>query len=106
MIDASRQWDLKGPKIIRNNCLRPKISLQTSMRQNPITTSPIMDASHRPMRCPRGPNKLVPIKYDMLAGKNVTPCFHRPAPMVSIIQIGSDGSSIAIPMLAKVMAPG
>jgi hypothetical protein len=35
----------------------------------------------------------------------VTPCFQRPASIVSIIQIGRDGSSIAIPMLANVMAP-
>lgn len=41
----------------------------------------------------------------MLAGKNVTPCFQRPAPMVSIIQIGSEGSSIAIPIFANVIAP-
>lgn len=41
----------------------------------------------------------------MLAGKNVTPCFHLPAPIVSIIHIGKEGSSIAIPVLAKVIAP-
>lgn len=58
-----------------------------------------------PIRCPSGPNKFVPIKYEILAGKNVTPCFHLPAPMVSIIQMGNDGSSIAIPVLAKVIAP-
>ena len=57
------------------------------------------------MRWPSGPNKFVPIKYDMLAGKNVTPCSHLSAFMVSIIQIGNDGSSIAIPVLAKVIAP-
>jgi len=41
----------------------------------------------------------------MLAGKNVTPCFHLPAPIVSIIHIGKEGSSIAIPVLANVIAP-
>lgn len=41
----------------------------------------------------------------MEAGKKATPCSQRVAPMLSTIQSGSDGSSIAIPMLAKVMAP-
>jgi len=82
-----------------------KICLNTIIRQQPMTTSPIMDASHLPIRCPRGPNKFVPMRYEMLAGKKVTPCFHLSAPMVSIIQIGREGSSMAMPMLAKVMAP-
>lgn len=41
----------------------------------------------------------------MLAGKNVTPCFHLPASIVSIIQIGKDGSNMAIPVFANVIAP-
>jgi len=42
----------------------------------------------------------------MLAGKNVAPCFQRLAPIVSIIQIGRLGSSIAMPIFANVIAPG
>lgn len=34
------------------------------------------------------------------------PSCHSGASIVSIIQSGRDGSSIPIPMLAKVMAPG
>lgn len=41
----------------------------------------------------------------MLAGKNVAPCFHFSAFIVSIIHIGNEGSNIAIPILANVMAP-
>ena len=42
----------------------------------------------------------------MEAGRKVTPCCQRPASIVSIIQMGSDGSSIAMPVLANVIAPG
>lgn len=41
----------------------------------------------------------------MDAGKKVTPCSHRLAPILSIIQMGNDGSNIAMPKLAKVIAP-
>lgn len=75
------------------------------MRHIPIMISPRRAASHRPILCPSGPNKFVPIKYEMLAGRNVTPCSHLSACMVSIIQIGSDGSNIAMPMFAKIIAP-
>lgn len=57
------------------------------------------------MRCPRGPKSFVPMRYEILAGRNVTPCFHLPAPIVSIIQMGREGSSMAIPVLANVIAP-
>lgn len=63
------------------------------------------DALHLPIRCPKGPNRLVPIKYEMEAGRNAAPCCHLAAFILSIMKIGKDGSSIAMPMLAKVIAP-
>lgn len=81
------------------------LDVLTHMRQIPIIIRPRRAASHRPIRCPKGPNKLVPIRYEILAGKNVTPCFHRPADIVSIIHIGNEGSNIAIPVFANVIAP-
>ena len=41
----------------------------------------------------------------MLAGRNATPCCQRLAFIVSAIQIGKLGSSMAMPTLAKVIAP-
>lgn len=41
----------------------------------------------------------------MLAGKKVTPCCHWTAFILSIIHNGNEGSSIAMPILANVMAP-
>ena len=41
----------------------------------------------------------------MDAGKNATPNCHLGVHIVSIIQIGKDGSSIAMPILANVIAP-
>ena len=41
----------------------------TQMRANPMMTRPISEASQRPILWPRGPNKLVPIRYDMEAGR-------------------------------------
>ena len=52
-----------------------------------------------------GPNKLVPIKYEMLAGKKAAPNSHFSGFIVLIIHIGKDGSIIAMPILAKVIAP-
>lgn len=57
------------------------------------------------MRCPKGPNKFVPIRYEILAGRNDTPCCHLSAPIVSIIQIGREGSNMAMPVFANVIAP-
>lgn len=67
--------------------------------------NPKSAASHLPMRCPRGPNKFVPIRYDIEAGKNTIPCSHCLAFILSIMWIVNEGSSIAMPMLAKVIAP-
>ncbi len=52
-----------------------------------------------------GPNKLVPIKYDMLAGRNAAPSCHFSGFIVFIIHIGNDGSIMAMPILANVIAP-
>ena len=77
----------------------------TNIRANPITYNPTKDASHLPTLCPKGPNKFVPIRYDMDAGRNAAPSCHFSAPILSIIKMGNDGSSIAIPMFANVIAP-
>ena len=77
----------------------------TNIRANPITYNPTKDASHLPTLCPKGPNKFVPIRYDMDAGRNAAPSCHFSAFILSIIKMGNDGSSIAIPMFANVIAP-
>jgi hypothetical protein len=87
------------------NSFRKCPSGGTSIRQIPMMISPNKAANHRPIRCPKGPKRFVPIRYEMLAGRNVTPCFHRSAPIVSIIQMGREGSNMAMPMLANVIAP-
>jgi hypothetical protein len=58
-----------------------------------------------PILCAILPNKLVPIKYEMLAGKNAAPNCQFSECIVFIIQMGKDGSIIAIPILANVIAP-
>lgn len=58
-----------------------------------------------PIRCPNGPKILVPIKYEIDAGKNAAPCSQFEDFIVSIIHNGNDGSRIAMPKFAKVMAP-
>ena len=45
------------------------------------------------------------MRYEIDAGRNAAPSCHLGAFIVSIIQIGNDGSSIAMPMFANVMAP-
>ena len=66
---------------------------------------PIREANHRPIRCPKGPKRLVPIRYEMEAGKKAAPNCHFSASILSIMNIGREGSSMAMPILAKVMAP-
>jgi len=66
---------------------------------------PTNDANQRPILCPKGPNMFVPIKYEMDAGKKAAPNCHFSAFILSIMKIGKDGSSMAIPILANVMAP-
>ena len=77
----------------------------TVNNDKPITMSPIIEANQRPILCPSGPKILVPIRYDMEAGRKAAPCSQLLAFMVSIIQRGSDGSKMAIPAFAKVRAP-
>ena len=48
---------------------------------------------------------MVPIRYEIEAGRKAAPSCHLGASMRSIMNSGSDGSSIPIPMLEKVMAP-
>lgn len=60
---------------------------------------------YRPILCASGPNIFVPIRYDILAGKNAAPRSNEPAPQLSIIHNGSDGSSVAIPKLPIVIEP-
>ena len=64
-----------------------------------------MEASHLPILCPMGPKMLVPMRYDMDAGRKAAPCCQFVASMVSIIQRGRDGSRMAMPAFAKVKAP-
>lgn len=66
---------------------------------------PANDANQRPILWPKGPNMFVPIKYEMDAGKKAAPSCHFSASILSIMKMGSEGSSMAIPMLANVMAP-
>lgn len=61
--------------------------------------------AYLPILWPSGPNKLVPIRYDILAGRNTAPCCHLGECIVSIMWSGNDGSNIAIPILANVIAP-
>ena len=71
----------------------------------PINNKPMSEANQRPIRCPNGPNRFVPIRYEMEAGKNAAPSCHFSASILSIMKIGKDGSNMAIPMLANVIAP-
>ncbi len=70
-----------------------------------MTIIPMSDALHRPILCPSGPNRLVPIKYEIEAGRKATPSSHFLAHMLPIMKMGNDGSNMPMPMLAKVMAP-
>ena len=91
------------------NLLFQKSSLQeallTNIKARPIKIRPIREANHRPILCPIGPKRLVPIRYEMEAGKKAAPNSHFSASILSIMNIGREGSSIAMPMLAKVIAP-
>ena len=77
----------------------------TNIKAKPIIKRPMSEANQRPIRCPKGPKRLVPIRYDMEAGRKAAPSCHFSASILSIMKMGNDGSSIAIPILAKVMAP-
>ena len=79
--------------------------LLTKIKARPIMIRPIREANHRPIRCPKGPKRLVPIRYEMEAGKKAAPNCHFSASILSIMNIGREGSSMAMPILAKVMAP-
>ena len=48
---------------------------------------------------------IIPIRYEMEAGKKAAPSCHFSASIWSIIKIGKDGSNMAIPILANVIAP-
>ena len=69
----------------------------TQSNAKPIITSPQSDANHLPMRWPRGPKMLVPIRYEIDAGKKAAPCSQLDDCIVSIIHSGNEGSRIAMP---------
>ena len=77
----------------------------TKIKAMPINKRPISEANQRPIRCPKGPNRLVPIKYEMEAGKNAAPNCHFSASILSIMNMGKEGSNMAMPMFANVIAP-
>ena len=61
--------------------------------------------SYLPIWCPNGPKILVPTRYEMEAGRKAAPCSQFDDFIVSIINRGKEGSRMAMPRLAKVMAP-
>ena len=80
-------------------------SLLTQIKAKPIIRRPIREANQRPIRCPKGPKRLVPIRYEMEAGKKAAPSCHFSASILSIMKMGKEGSSMAMPILANVIAP-
>lgn len=79
--------------------------LLTASKQNPTIIIPTIDAFHLPILCPIGPKRFVPRRYDTLAGRNAIPVSHASARIVSRIQIGNEGSNMAMPILANMIAP-
>lgn len=77
----------------------------TANKQIPTMIMPTIEASHRPILCPKGPKRFVPSRYAMLAGRKAEPVCHADALTVSRSHIGKDGSSIAIPILANMIDP-
>lgn len=71
----------------------------------PLNTSPIKEAKERPITWPNGPKRLVPMRYDIEAGRKAVPCSRLVEFMRPIIQMGSEGSRTPMLMFAKVMAP-
>ena len=67
------------------------------MKFHYVTNLPILLAN--------GPNMIVPIIYEMLAGRNATPCSHFSAFMIFSIKVGNVGSRVPIPILANISAP-
>ena len=41
-----------------------------------MIASPTREAFHRPILCPIGPKRFVPIKYEMEAGRKAAPSSH------------------------------
>ena len=88
--------------------------------ENPITIIPMNADNHLklafcgnthqiapylPILWAKGPKTFVPTRYEIEAGRKAAPLSNELAPQDSIIQSGSDGSSMAMPRLPMVIAP-